>query len=44
MKKDAIYKTEPRTIVILTALATGLGIAVHKVFFFAAAIASLGRG
>jgi len=40
MKRDPIYKPESRTIVLLTALATGLGIAVHKVFFlFAAAIA-----
>jgi hypothetical protein len=40
MKRETIYKPEPRTIVILTALATGLGLAVHKVFFlFAAAIA-----
>jgi hypothetical protein len=40
MKTDSIYKPESRTVVILTALATGLGIAVHKVFFlFAAAIA-----
>lgn len=40
MKPDTTYKPDSRTIVILTALATGLGIAVHKVFFlFAAAIA-----
>lgn len=40
MKTDSIYKPESRTIVMLTALATGLGIVVHKVFFlFAAAIA-----
>jgi len=40
MKRDLIYKPEPRTIVLLTAFATGLGIAAHEVFFlFAAAIA-----
>jgi hypothetical protein len=40
MKRDGIYKPESRIILILTALATGRGIAVHKVFFlFAAAIA-----
>jgi hypothetical protein len=40
MKRDSTYEPEPRTIVLLTALATGLGIAFHKVFFgLAAAIA-----
>ncbi len=40
MKRDSIYEPEPRTIVVLTALATGLGLAFHKVFFgLAAAIA-----
>jgi len=41
MKPDtSIRKPDIRTVTILTALAAGLGLAVHKVFFvFAAAIA-----
>ncbi|HLW34985.1 MAG TPA: hypothetical protein VKS98_04935 [Chthoniobacterales bacterium] len=40
MKRDSTYTPDPRTIVLLTALATGLGIVFHKVFFgLAAAIA-----
>jgi hypothetical protein len=40
MKTNSTYKPESRTIVLLTALAIGLGLAVSKVFFaIAAAIA-----